>query len=96
MPVQPERESINDVGVTPEDRPRSLTLARARALRERPSAFTGSRIRLGACELEVVEIGPYRNQDGSMVTFLARPISNASLLSGEVIEPPWGTCKVVT
>lgn len=64
------------------------SLARSLAQRERPSAFRGSRIQFDAFELEVVEIGPYKDQDGTAVTFFARPMSNSSLRPGQILRTP--------
>ncbi|MEI7298255.1 hypothetical protein WCQ02_39785 [Paraburkholderia tropica] len=93
MPVQPETELMNDAGSA--GQPRRLTLADARARRPRLSAFRGSRIRVDAFELEVVEIGPYTDQQGNIVTFLARPTDGVSLHSGQILGTPWGICKIV-
>ncbi|AXL53766.1 hypothetical protein DSC91_007378 [Paraburkholderia caffeinilytica] len=64
MPVQPETELMDDVVVT--DKPRRPTLASALERRERLSAFRGSRIHFDAFEPEVVEIRPYKDQDGTL------------------------------
>lgn len=93
MPVQPETGAKDDPAVMV--KPRRLTLAGALAQRERTSAFIGSRIRVDAFELEVVEIGPYTDQDGSVVTFLARCTGDASRCPGERLETPWGTCRII-
>lgn len=77
-------------------KPRRLTLASALAQRERTSAFRGSRIRVDAFELEVVEIGPYTDRDGSVVTFLARHTGDACLRPGETLKTPWGTCRIIS
>ncbi|WP_321857300.1 hypothetical protein [Paraburkholderia tropica] len=87
MPEQPGTGSIDeDVAA---GKPRRLTLAGALVQRG------GSCIRFGTFELEVVEIGPYRDRSGSVVTFLARPVGDTPLRPGEVIRTPWGICKVV-
>lgn len=93
MPVQPETESTDDVDVA--DKPRRLTLAGALAQRERTSAFTGSRIQVDGLALEVVEIGPYTEEDGRMVTFRARAVGNVRLQAGEILTTPWGVCRIV-
>jgi hypothetical protein len=94
MPVQPETESTDDIAVG--SKPRRLTLASALAQRERTSAFIGSRIHVDAFELEVVEIGPYTDQDGNVVTFLGRPVGEACVRPGEILKTAWGICKVVS
>ncbi len=88
MPVQPETESTDDADVA--DKPRRLTLAGALAQRERTSAFTGSRIQVDGLVLEVVEIGPYTEQDGRIVTFRARAVGNVRLQAGEILTTPLG------
>ncbi|MDN8000964.1 hypothetical protein [Burkholderia multivorans] len=93
MPVQPETEPAADTG-NPRRR-RRLTLAAARAQRERTSAFIGSRIHADTFELEVVDIGPYTDPDGNVVTFLARPAGDAVPPAGEILKTAWGTCRVV-
>ncbi|WP_343676558.1 hypothetical protein [Paraburkholderia heleia] len=77
------------------DKPRRLTLAGALAQRERTSAFTGSCIQVEGLALEVVEIGPYTEEDGRMVTFCARAVGNVRLLAGEILTTPWGVCRIV-
>jgi hypothetical protein len=93
MPVQPETEWTGDPRI--EKKPRRLTLASARAQRERPSAFVGSRISAGAYELEVVAIGPFTDHEGNAVTFLARLAGPAAPIAGATLQTAWGTCRVV-
>jgi len=76
-------------------KPRRLTLASAMAQRERTSAFIGSRITAGAIELEVVDIGPFTDPDGNVVTFLARPTGQGAPGAGVLLRTAWGTCRVV-
>ena len=76
-------------------KPRRLTLASAMAQRERTSAFIGSRITAGAIELEVVDIGPFTDPDGNVVTFLARPAGDAVPRTGDILRTAWGICRVV-
>ncbi|PRE45533.1 hypothetical protein C6P97_07670 [Burkholderia multivorans] len=93
MPVQPETEPTDDprnIGKT-----RRQTLASALAQRERPSAFIGSRILAGPYELEVVDIGPFTDHGGDVVTFLARPTGPAGPRAGAMLKTAWGTCRVV-
>ncbi|PVY27529.1 hypothetical protein C7413_11882 [Paraburkholderia silvatlantica] len=93
MPVQTETEFTDDVGMA--DKPRRLTLAGALAQRQRTSAFAGSRIPVDGLTLEVVEIGPYADHGGRLVTFRARAVGKVRLPAGEILTTPWGVCQIV-
>lgn len=84
---------MDDAGA--EGKPPRQSLAGALAQRGRPSAFIGSRIYVDRVELEVVDIGPYTDPAGNVVTFLARPTAEAALQAGTILETAWGTCRVV-
>jgi hypothetical protein len=93
MPVQPESESVDVPRAA--NKPRRLTLASALAQRERTSASIGSRIHADVFELEVVDIGPYTDRDGNVVTFLARPAGDTVPRTGDILRTAWGICRVV-
>lgn len=93
MPVQSKTESRDDPRIA--ENPCRLTLASALAQRERASASTGSRILVGAFELEVVDIGPFNDEYGNVVTFLAHPTLRAAPCIGNILKTARGTCRVV-